>query len=60
MVERLRAMVGDASGSTAIEYALLATLIGTGILGALQLLFNDRVTGLFGFSTTRLLGAMGL
>ena len=36
----------DESGATAIEYALIAAIIGVGLITALQLLRND-ITGLF-------------
>ena len=59
MAERLRLLAKSTSGSTAMEYALIATLIGIAVLAAIQVLFNDRVSGLYSWSTTRLLNAMG-
>lgn len=37
---KLRAFIGDESGATAMEYALLATLIGIAIIGSFSVLGN--------------------
>ncbi|WP_319530578.1 Flp family type IVb pilin [uncultured Cohaesibacter sp.] len=49
--------LNDESGATAIEYALLAGLIGIGIVTAASNL-KDEVTGLFGRIGTELQGAV--
>lgn len=43
----------DESGATAIEYALLAGLIGVGIMAAATTL-GEQITTLFGTITTKL------
>lgn len=58
MADRLKLFACATSGSTAIEYALMATLIGMAIVGALDILFNDSVNGLYNWSTARLLNAI--
>ena len=42
--ERIRKFAADASGATAIEYGLIAALIGIVIIGALILILSDDVT----------------
>ena len=59
MVQLLKSVTRDTSGSTFVEYALIATLIGLGIMGSLQVLFNDSVGGLYAGAMTRILTAMG-
>lgn len=45
------AFVGDESGATAIEYALLGTLIGMGIIVAFGT-FANGITAIFGSTQT--------
>ena len=59
MPARLRALLTDAAGTTAIEYALIATLIGIGTMGALQVLFNDSVGDLYSGTMNRVMNALG-
>jgi Flp pilus assembly pilin Flp len=60
MVGRLKTVAHDISGATAIEYALIASLISAAIIVAVQMLFNDSVTGLYSWFASRALAAMGL
>ncbi len=48
MVNFLKSFIRDESGATAIEYALIAAVLGVGILAAAQALkgnINDKLTG---------------
>ncbi len=45
--------VNDESGATAIEYGLIAAIVGVGIITSLGLL-RDGLTGVFGKVTTQL------
>lgn len=47
---KLRSFIGDESGATAIEYALLGTLVGIAIIGSFTLLGNS-LEGLFNNGT---------
>ena len=59
MAERMRFLAKATSGSTAIEYALIVTLIAMAVLASIQILFNDNVSCLYSWTTSRLLNAMG-
>ena len=58
MVGRLRALVSDSSGTTAIEYGLIATLIALAIIGSLNALFTDSVSGLFTVIMNQVMAAL--
>ncbi len=54
MVNFLKNFIRDESGATAIEYALIAAVLGVGILGAAQTLkgnIGDKLTGTGGALT---------
>ena len=58
MVDRLKRMWKGTSGSTATEYALLATCIAVAIVGALNLLADTQRDNYGGWSSA-ILRAMG-
>lgn len=41
LITRIRAFLGDETGATAIEYGLLAMLIGIAIIGSFSILGNS-------------------
>ena len=54
----LRAFFRDESGSTSVEYALIASLIALAILGALNIVANNN-SATFELITTAVEGANG-
>lgn len=48
---KLRAFLKDESGATAMEYGLLATVLGIGLI-VMFTLFGDNLRALFGTSET--------
>ena len=54
----LRAFFRDESGSTSVEYALIASLIALAILGALNMVANNN-SATFELITTAVEGANG-
>lgn len=54
----LRRLVDEESGATAIEYALIGTIIGIGIIVALNA-WASAANGLFTFVSTTVTGAIG-
>ena len=59
MVQRPTSLTRDTSGSTAIEYALIAALIAVTIIATLNVLFNDNVNGLYSSTVLKILNAFG-
>ena len=55
MMETLRSFIKREDGASAIEYALIAGLIGVGIIVAAGLL-GDEIAELFGYITGKLDG----
>jgi pilus assembly protein Flp/PilA len=50
-MQKLRAFLKDESGATAVEYGLLATILGIGLI-VIFTLFGDNLRALFGTSET--------
>ena len=59
MADRLKRMLRGTSGSTATEYALVATLIAVALVGAFNLL-ADAQRGSYGSWSGKILTAIGL
>ena len=51
MFRMIRAFAADESGATAIEYALIASLVSVGIVGALDLLGGSVSTAMTSVSS---------
>ncbi|MCT4655804.1 MAG: Flp family type IVb pilin [Cohaesibacter sp.] len=54
-MKNFKRFLNDESGATAIEYALLAGLIGVGIITAAETL-GTNISTLFGTASTKLAG----
>ena len=53
-----RRLLRDEAGTTSIEYAVIATLVSTFIIGSLMA-FEDGLTSVFTYVHTTVMGALG-
>ncbi|SFD25429.1 Flp family type IVb pilin [Devosia psychrophila] len=54
LVAKIKTFLGDEGGATAIEYALIATLIAMAIIAS-AIVLGDGIRGLFNNGTTEVL-----